>query len=114
MIKNTLYAKYLKERQDIDVLENKNGFITYKISGDECFIVDMCIDQEIRALGNARLFINELEKIAKEKSCKYISGNIHLWDKGANNTLIAALNIGFKVVKAEQGILVIVKEIGGV
>jgi hypothetical protein len=51
MIKNTLYAKYILEREGLEILEDEFSFITYKIAGPECFIANMFIDQEKRKTG---------------------------------------------------------------
>lgn len=113
MLKDSLFAKYLKDRQGIEVLESEFGFITYKLNGEECFIVDMGVDEKFRLQGHGLKLLNQLEKIADENGAKVITGNIHLWDVNASNTLIAALKQGFKVVRAESNILLISKIIRG-
>ena len=111
---NSLFAKYISDRQGHKILEDGAGFIIYKINEDECFIVDMYVDENIQQTGRGKNLISALADLARFEKCKYISANIHLWDKNANKTLLAALYTGFKVVKAEVGILVILKEIEGV
>lgn len=113
MIKETLYAKYILERQESHILENELGFITYKINGKECFIVDMYVDVNSRAVGKGKSLVYELESIALESSCEFISANIHLWDKGASNTLLSAINVGFEVIQADKNIISIIKKISG-
>lgn len=110
-IANTLYAKYMRQRSDAKVLEDGSGFIVYKINQDECFIIDMYVDDNVQQTGRGKELINALSDLARFERCKYISANIHLTDKNANKTLISALHAGFKVVKAEVGILIILKEI---
>lgn len=113
MIKETLYAKYLTERNNTNILENETGFVAYIINNSDCFIADMFINKENRASGKARALICQLEEIALKNSCEKITGNIHLWDSGASNTLLAALNIGFNIIRADQNILLISKKISG-
>jgi len=113
MLKDTLYAKYIKERDDREILEDEFGFITYKISGEECYINDMCIDLSERSGSRGRNLIEQLKEIALKLGCTFISANIYLADKGSSNTLFASLKVGFKVVKANHDILFIVKKIGG-
>lgn len=113
MIKNSLYAKYMKERQNAEILENESGFVVYKFLEKECFINEMFVDTNKRSKGVGRALIYELEAIALEKGCDCISANIHLWDKGASNTLMAALSVGFEVSRSEQNILLIAKKIKG-
>lgn len=112
MIKDTLYAKYILEREDRHVVENEAGFVTYRVAGEECFIVDMYIDPTSRRKGLSR---NLVETLIQETRCKVITANIWLNDKNANNTLKAALAIGFTVEQAENGCLLIAKKcVGGI
>ena len=113
MISETLYAQYLKERQEAEILENENGFIIYKINQDECFIIDMFIRPEIRGLGQGNDLVRHLKQIAIANGCKAITANIHLADKNANKTLLAGLHAGFKVIRAENNILLICMDAGG-
>ncbi len=113
MIKDTLYAKYIKEREDQDVIENETGFITYLITEKECFISNMFIDESIRIQGKGRELINEIAGIALEKGCEYLSAAVRMNDKNCSKTLSAALAVGFQVVKADHGSVVIIKNITG-
>ena len=113
MISETLYAEYLKERQEAEILENESGFIIYKLTDGECFIIDMFIRPEIRGLGEGHSLVKNLKQIAIASGCKAITANIHLADKNANKTLLAGLHTGFKVVRADQNILLIYMDVGG-
>lgn len=111
MIKDTMYAKYVKQRKNCEILENEYGFVVYKNTGDECFIDEMFVDESARKNGKGRELINALEQIAKSNYKKVITGNIYLNDPNCNETLISALLVGFKVVRAEHGLILILKEI---
>ena len=115
-IKDTLYAKYIKEREGFDILENDLGFVTYKINRDEknCFIGHMYIEESVRERGNGKSLIEGLSEVALEKECDVISASIDLRDKNASLTLQAALRIGFEVFKAEYGVILIIKRLKGV
>ncbi len=112
MIEGTLYAKYIKERRGLDVLESEHGFLTYKMNGEECFIADMCIEEDRRTAGHGRVLTSALEALAKDAGCKYISANIDLNAGGANNCLLAAMTVGFEVRAANLNVLLIVKDLG--
>lgn len=112
-LSNTLYAKYIKEREDLDIIENEVGFITYKTRALECFIADMFVDLEERGKRKGIKLLEELVVKAKDAGCTHITATVHLWDNGASNTLFAALKSGFKVAQAQNGSLLIVKDIGG-
>jgi len=96
MISDTLYAQYIKERQDHRILENEHAFITYQIKDKECFIVDMFVRKEYRRKGAGLSILNELKAIVE--GCAVITANIWLWDSNCHGTLQGALACGFKLV----------------
>jgi len=113
MISKTLYAKYIKERENFDVLETDSSFLTYKIKENSCFIGHAYVEKSARKKGGLRHIINDLSIIAKRNGCETITGAIDLRDSGASVTLLASLKIGFKVFQAESGVILIAKKIKG-
>ena len=112
MLKDSLYAKYIKEREGLELYETEFGYFTYKFVGEECFLANICVASEHRGQGHSGELIDALSELAKESGAKFISSNVDLRDPGASHTLLCALGLGFKVIKAEYGILAIVKKIG--
>lgn len=106
-----LFKSYIKEREGLSVLETEFGFVTYKFIGKECFLKDMCVSAEHRKSSKARELIEMLSEIACGAGCEFISANVFVADHGSSNTLLAALKIGFKVVRAENGALLIIKDL---
>lgn len=113
VIKNSLYAKYIKEREDADVIENEHGFLTYKVIGKELAIDNLYVDSNYRKSGCCFSLVQEVEEIAKKQRCEIITGTIHLIDPGANITVQAALRIGFKIHSANNNKIIIYKNISG-
>ena len=103
------YAAYIKEREDKEIISNEIGFLTYKITGPQCFLADMFIQEESRGTRAVSWFIAELERKAIEAKCEFINATIDLRDKGANRTLRAAQKLDFKIIQANQDILLISK-----
>lgn len=110
-IKDTRYFRYIKNRQNAELIEDENGFVIYKIRGNECFLIDIEIDAEKREQGCARKMIEKLESAAKANGCNFISADIFLQDPNASLTIIAALKVGFKILNGSQSAVLIVKEI---
>lgn len=110
-LSNTLYAKYVLERENAQILENDVGFIKYVITGKECFLADMFIESTKRSTSLCRNMFAELSKIASDARCEVITANIHLNDKGHVKTLQAAFKLGFKIARAQNDILLIIKEL---
>lgn len=111
MTKDGLYERYIKERQGIDSIWREDSFVFYRIVGKECFIVDLYVDKEARRAGRCRSLIDQLLEVSKSKACDIITGNLHLKDPGVHTTLLAAYACGFKIAKAENDVLLIVKEV---
>ena len=108
-IADTLYAKYIAERESAKILENEHGFIIYKLVGEECFIMEMQVEQSIRKQGHGRSLVQQLEET--EKECRFITANIWLKKPGAMVVLMGALKCGFKVTRGSDEVLLIVKDL---
>lgn len=113
MISKTLYGKYLEERGGGKLIEDDMGFVTYRIEGKECFLMEIFADPHNRKIGIARDLVNRLSEAARAAGCTIITANIYLNDPCANNTLISALLIGFKLVSANGNTLLIALNLSG-
>jgi GNAT superfamily N-acetyltransferase len=62
--KQSLYARYIKERENIECLETEDGFCTYAISpdGNELHIHDVYVVPEKRKTGIGSEMVRSLEK----------------------------------------------------
>jgi GNAT superfamily N-acetyltransferase len=109
MIANTLYAKYIMEREGHDIVEDEYGFIIYKLAGPECFIVDIFVDKEKRCSGHGKKLLAEL--IAKATECTMVTANIWPHKPGSSDALLGALRAGFVVKRAEAGCILIAKDL---
>lgn len=111
MIDGKLISEYLIERQGIEILEKENGFISFRVHKDECHISDIYIRNSSRGSALLSEMIGSLSEIATKRDCKELTGSIHLWDLGKEATLKAALKLGFKISRADQGMIFIKKEL---
>lgn len=106
-----MYADYILERQGLSLLTSEHGFIAYSLNGEECFVAELFIRKEYRRAGFAKELFKELLQICLNAKCKIITANIHLWDRGANNTLKAIQTVGFEITGAQNGVLLVSKKI---
>ncbi len=113
MIGQTLYAKYILEREDAKIIENADGFLTYRIVGNEAFIINLYVNSAVRKKGVCQELVSILEETAIKQRCEYITGFIQLNDPGRNITMQAALKIGFEIGSATPQSILIIKKIGG-
>lgn len=109
-----MYAAYIKERENKEMLQFDCGFITYKIypENKECFLADMYIDPKHRGTNAVAVFVNDLARVAKESGCDHISATVCV-DSGASRVLKAAFKLDFKIKNAQNNIIVIVKDLKG-
>ena len=111
MIKDTLYAKYIKERCGRHALENDHGFLTYQFNGEECFLADMYIDPSKRGTRLFKEMIDQLVVLAKDHGSKIVTATIYMADQGKEHTLASSLKVGFKILRAENGVILLGKEV---
>jgi GNAT superfamily N-acetyltransferase len=110
----SLYTDYLKERRGLETLADEDGFISYKVNRDECFIGEMFVSKDCRQKGLGRKLLTTVVDIARMNNCARVTANIFLDDPNASSTLAAAIACGFRVVSAPgQIVLLISLEIGG-
>lgn len=106
-----MWLEYEKERRGLEYIQTDQGFITYKVLDDECFIEDLFILPNCRRKGHATILANLVKEKAKLAECKYLSSNIDLKAIGAMESLALQLDYGMKPVAAHNNMLTMVKEI---
>lgn len=105
------YGQYIKERQGTEILENEHGFFTYKISGEECYIIDIFIKKEARRKNIGTEMADNITAIAKESGCKYLTGTCFPSTNGATESIKAMFSYGFKLHSCVEDKIILIKEI---
>jgi len=106
-----LYAAYLKERENTELICVDSGFITYRFELDYCYIIDIYILPEMRKNGLGVELENRVIEQARERKVFKLLGSV---DRTANNweTSIKILEkIGYKPYKQDKSVLFLIKEI---
>jgi ribosomal protein S18 acetylase RimI-like enzyme len=107
----SLYAKYLKEREDTETYEIEEGFITYSITGEECYIQTIYVMPDFRRLDIATRMADYVTKKAKLAGCTFLSGTVDPTTNGATESMRALLYYGFKLNSLKDGAIILVKKI---
>ena len=89
----------------MDILEDDQGFASFLIAGDECYIEDLYIRPQHRRNYKAFGFGDELKTIAKEKGCKYLVTTVNLNNVDPSTSLKGILAFGFKVISANNNVI---------
>lgn len=90
-------AAYLKERENFDSLVREEGFASYQINGDECYIRDIWVHKDFRKKGIASELADDIARIAIVKGCKYLTGSVSTTALGATESLMVLFAYGFKI-----------------
>ena len=106
-----MYFDYLAERNGFEHVELPHGFIVYEISGEDCFIHDLYVKPEWRSSYLGTTLADKVQKIAKQKGCKRIWGNVVISTNGANVALMAHLKWGLKLHSTKGDCIITVKEL---
>tara|TARA_B100000131_G_scaffold11232_2_gene11732 strand:- start:12966 stop:13307 length:342 start_codon:yes stop_codon:yes gene_type:complete len=101
-MQNSLYAKYILERENKHYFENKYGFVTYTIGSDNIYLQDMYVLQECRGKGHARNFLNYIEKIALELNKSCIVTSISINAQNPEISIIPIICGDFKIKKLDE------------
>ena len=107
----SLYAQYIKERENRDIIEIDYGFLSYRIFEDECFICDIFVIPRLRKTGAVNYLTDEVTKIAKKAGCKYLAAKVYVTAPYASEGLLRNLHWGFKIHSVEKDVIVLTKAI---
>lgn len=107
-------AFYLKEREGFDCILRDEGFASYKITGDECYIKDIFVFPDYRKKGIAAEMADDISRIALGRGCKFLTGSVCTTANGAHASMLVLLAYGFKIHSAVQYGIYFRKDLGGV
>ena len=102
---SSLYAKYKKERENKETLENDYGFCIYEETPLGIYIEDLYVLPEVRKSGIASNFANEVKEIAKSKGLTYLFTSADKKALGWETSVKAIESYGFKLIKQEGTVL---------
>lgn len=109
---SSLYANYLKERTDDQILETTKGFATYRYINDKSvYIIDIYTIPEARKSGYATELTNKIVEIAKSEGCAELLGTVVPGMKGSTEGLKAFLAYGMQLSGIEKDMIILRKEI---
>lgn len=96
-------AAYLKEREGFDSIINDEGYATYRINGDECYIRDIWVHPDHRNKRVASEMADDIARIAMRFGCKFLTGSVDTTKGNPTVSTEVLLAYGFKVFSAVQG-----------
>lgn len=106
----SLYAEYIKEREDKEIIESDKGFATFKtFDNGECYLQDLYVIPTERKTGLATEMTDTIVKIAKERGCNTLIGSVCVEDQSATRNMKVFLAYGMQIYK-NAGMMIFLKK----
>lgn len=111
---SSLYAQYIKERENKDIIESENGFATYKIfNNGECYLQDIYVVPDMRQSGLATEMADKVTEIAKQQGCHTLVGSVCVDTNNTTKNMQVLLAYGMKIHKVIGNMIFLSKKISG-
>jgi GNAT superfamily N-acetyltransferase len=107
------WADYVKEREGSSCIERDYGFVEFQIRPPDCEIKSIYVDKSARLKGYAHLLADEVVDLARAQKCTQLWSQVWAGALNSTDALKASLAYGFRVIKAENGCIILGKYIGG-
>lgn len=106
-----MYAAYLKERQNVDLVEVEHGFATYSLEENYIYLQDLYVVPEKRKEGIGVELMNIVAQIGKEAGKDRMLGSVSPSTKFSTTMTQIMFGLNFKILSSSQDIIYFVKEI---
>lgn len=105
------WVNYIKERENVEVLETTEGFATYSIKQPECYIKDIYVKPEFRQKHIASKLADKISVLAREMGCKYLTGSVSPITNNSTESLKVLLGYGFRLHSSQHNIIYFIKDL---
>ena len=109
----SLYAQYLHERTEDDIIETDMGFVTFRYinEGKSAYIIDIFVLPEFRRRGAMKDLADKVVKEAKTLGCTELIGTVVPSTKGSTISLKALLGYGMSLLSSANNVIIFRKDI---
>lgn len=107
----SLYKDYLEETFGKTVIETEDGYISYLIQGNECYVETVYVIPDKREAGVGSRFVDQVSEIAKSAGATFISTTINPAINDPTRSMKAILACGFKFHSCDQFKILFTKEL---
>ncbi len=101
----SLYSEYILEREGKLIVECEEGFATYLIDGENCYIVDLYVRPAARKSGLAAKMADEIADRARALDCKWLLGTVNPATQGATTSLKVLLAYGMELAGIKDNLI---------
>lgn len=108
----SLYSNYLLERTADQIIENEDGFITYRfLNKNQVYIIDIYVLPDRRKSGLAGKLADQVIELAKARGCKEALGTVVASTKGSDDSIKILQSYGMKLFSHSNECIVFRKDI---
>ena len=108
---SSLFAQYIREREGKNIIEDENGFATYKFEKDYVYVEDVYVCKNVRKIRFASGYLDKIAKEAKEKGMNRMVTSVCVVAKNPTLGMRAILGYGFKLLSSTNEMIYFVKDI---
>ena len=109
----SLWSDYYAERFNYETIEEDWGFLSYSIIKPYLAIQECYIIPEARKSHKAIELFNRAVRVAELEECTHLWTQVQVNDRGATRALRANLALGFSVISADNGRIIMTRATGG-
>ena len=95
-----MYLEYLKEREDMHIIQIHEGFLLYKLLDGELLISDIYVLPQYRKKGISAVLADKAKEIARANGYKHMTCQADLAANGCEAAVKTILSYGFKLLAA--------------
>jgi predicted GNAT family acetyltransferase len=106
-----MFASYMNERENVELVETDKGFATYVVTGTECYIRDIYVKPEFRKSGVAASIADLIAIRAKTVGCKMLTGSVCPTTRGADASLKVLIGYGMRLHSCSNNLIVFIKDL---
>lgn len=107
----SLFAKYIKERENAELLQHDWGFATYKVGPDYIYVQDFFVDKEERKNGRAQQLMIELIAVATEAGKSSLIGSVDPKDPNSSTMTSIMFSRDFKLISCDGTLIYLKKDL---
>ena len=108
----SMYAEYLKEKTNDEILETEEGFATYRfVNEKQVYIIDIYVKPGFRYEGHASVMADTIVGLAKQRGCTELLGSVVPTTKKSTDSLWVLLRYGMTLLSSTNDFILFRKEI---
>lgn len=107
----SLYAQYIKERLNKEIIETEKGYAVYFFIQDGVYIEDIFVSPDHRHSHEAARMANEIADIARKQGYTKMYGSVKPSANYSTDSLKVLIAYGMKLKEAGPDAIIMVKDI---